>query len=115
MSDDFEQYAAEIKSGLAAEAVPSLQTVSAVDLQKKNIQPIRWIVRDLIPAGLTILASPPKFGKSWMAMNLCLSVATGGRFLGYQCCKCGCLYLALEDGERRLKSRMGKVMRTKCA
>lgn len=113
MQQDFERYAEEVRSGLeadrAAESVPSLQTVSAVDLQRKNIPTIRWIVQDLIPAGLTILASPPKFGKSWMAMNLCLSVATEGRFLGYQCCKCGCLYLALEDGERRLKSRMAKI------
>lgn len=89
---------------------PTLSTISALDLQQKNIPPIRWIVKDLIPAGLIIVASPPKFGKSWMAMNLCLEVAAGGTFLGYECCKAGCLYLALEDSERRLKSRMLKVL-----
>lgn len=94
------------------EAPPTLPTFSAADLQQRDIPPIRWIVQDILPAGLTILASPPKFGKSWMAMCLCLSVAMGGRFLGYRCYKCGALYLALEDGERRLKSRMEKILVT---
>lgn len=30
--------------------------------------------------------------------------------MGYRCYKSGVLYLALEDGERRLKSRMGKII-----
>lgn len=121
MRDDFAQYADEIRRGLTAdaqqaaepppaEARPALESISAVDLQQKSLPPIRWIVKGLIPAGLTILASPPKFGKSWMAMCLCLSAAMGGSFLGYRCYKSGALYLALEDGERRLKSRMGKII-----
>lgn len=97
---------------IPAEVPPMLPTVSATDLQKKEIPPIRWVVQDLVAAGLTVLASPPKFGKSWMAMCLCLSVAMGGRFLGYRCYKCGVLYMALEDGERRLKSRMEKILVT---
>lgn len=92
------------------EAPPMLSTVSAVDLQKKNIPPIRWVVQDLIPAGLSILASPPKFGKSWAVLQMGLSVAYGGSFLGYRCNKAEVLYLALEDGERRLKGRMSKIL-----
>lgn len=92
------------------EAPPMLSTVSAVDLQKKTIPPIRWVVQDLIPAGLSILASPPKFGKSWAVLQMGLSVAYGGSFLGYRCNKAEVLYLALEDGERRLKGRMSKIL-----
>lgn len=119
MQQGFEEFADEIKRGLIADAqqapppaeiISVLSTISAADLQQKNIPPIRWIVQDLVAAGLTILASPPKFGKSWMAMCLCLSVAMGGSFLGYQCHKTGCLYMALEDGERRLKGRMQKIL-----
>lgn len=116
MQPDFEPYADEIRRGLTAdaqppaEAPPMLSTISAAALQGKDIPPIRWVVQDLVATGLTILASPPKFGKSWMAMHLCLSVAMGGSFLGYQCRKTGCLYMALEDGERRLKSRMQKIL-----
>lgn len=97
-------------SDTATNDKPSLTTISALDLQRKDIPPVRWIVKDLIPAGLTLLASPPKFGKSWAALDLCLSVAAGGRFLGFRTNQCGCLYLALEDGERRLKSRMEKII-----
>lgn len=112
MQRDFEPYADEVRRSLtadtqqAAEARPSLESISAVDLQQKDIPPIRWIVQDLLPAGLNILASPPKYGKSWQVLDLCLSVASGGRFLGYETNTSGCLYLALEDSQRRLKSRM---------
>ena len=117
MQSDFEQYEDEIRRGLTAdaqqppaEAPPMLSTISAVDLQHKNIPPVRWIMQDLIPAGLTILASPPKFGKSWMAMALCLATAAGGRLLAHRCYQSGALYLALEDSERRLKSRLEKLL-----
>lgn len=89
---------------------PTLDTITAADLQKKDIPPIKFIVEKLIPIGLNILASPPKYGKSWMVLALCLAVAIGGRFLGYTTNQCGCLYLALEDSQRRLKSRMNKLL-----
>lgn len=121
MQSNFEHVFDEVQRGLAADAQqsadtspvevrPMLETISAIALQEKDLQPVRWIVQDLIPAGLTIFASPPKSGKSWAAMDLCLSTATGGSFLGYRCYKSGVLYLALEDGERRLKSRMKKIL-----
>lgn len=89
---------------------PMLDIISAADLQKKDIPPIRFIVDKLLTVGLNILAAPPKYGKSWMVLALCLAVAAGGRFLGYNTNKCGCLYLALEDSQRRLKSRMNKLL-----
>lgn len=92
-----------------------LSTISAAALQGKDIPPIRWIVENLIPAGLNILASPPKYGKSWAVLDLGLSVTAGGRFLGYQTNPCEVLYLALEDSERRLKSRMIKLLAGKNA
>lgn len=121
MQSDFEQYADEIRRGLTAdapppaEAPPMLSTISAAALQGKDIPPIRWIVENLIPAGLNILASPPKYGKSWAVLDLGLAVTAGGRFLGYQTNPCEVLYLALEDSERRLKSRMMKLLAGKNA
>lgn len=121
MQSDFAQYADEIRRGLTADAQPpaevppTLSTISAAALQGKDIPPIRWIVENLIPAGLNILASPPKYGKSWAVLDLGLSVTAGGRFLGYQTSPCEVLYLALEDSERRLKSRMIKLLAGKNA
>ena len=94
---------------------PTLETITAADLQQKDIPPIHFIVNNLLSVGLNILASPPKYGKSWMMLTLCLAVASGGRFLGYTTNQCGCLYLALEDSQRRLKTRMDKLLAGKAA
>lgn len=94
---------------------PTLDTITAADLQQKDLPPIKFIVDKLLSVGLNILASPPKYGKSWMVLALCLAVASGGRFLGYMTNQCGCLYLALEDSQRRLKTRMNKLLAGKPA
>ena len=87
-----------------------LETISAAELQKKNLPPLKWIVLALLPQGLALLVSPPKFGKSWWVLDLCLSVASGNPFLNRPTQKGECLYLALEDSLRRLKDRMQKVL-----
>ena len=84
--------------------------ISARDLQDKEFQPVKWVVKGLLPQGLALLVSPPKFGKSWFALDLCLSVAAGQRFLDMPTNKSGCFYLALEDNQRRLQERMNKVL-----
>lgn len=89
---------------------PSLSTISAVDLRRQDIPPLKWTVEELLPTGTAVWASPPKFGKSWAALDLCLSVTTGGQFLGYRCNKSGALYLCLEDSLRRVRSRMEKLL-----
>ncbi len=89
--------------------VPELDVQSARDLQEEDLPPIRWIVADLIPQGLTLLASPPKYGKSWWVLDLCLSVAAGDRFMNHSTEKTGCLYLALEDSKNRLQSRINRL------
>lgn len=84
--------------------------ISAANLQGKAFTPIKWIVPDLIPEGLTVLAGKPKLGKSWLVLDLAVAVAQGGWTLGDRHCQEGSvLYGALEDSERRLKSRMEKV------
>ncbi len=65
-----------------------------------------WAVPDLLPVGLTILAGKPKAGKSWLALQLAQSVATGGLALDRKVEKGPVLYLALEDPPRRLAERM---------
>ena len=53
----------------------------------------------------------PKMGKSLLALNLGMSVAAGGLALGQKACQAGdVLYLALEDGERRLKDRSLRLL-----
>ena len=88
----------------------TLPTISATELQNKDLPPIRYVVVDMFPQGLSLLASPPKYGKSWFVLDLCLSVAAGNDFLNHKTVKSGCLYMALEDSERRLQDRMNKIL-----
>ncbi len=106
-----ERLVAEGKLLAEDEPLPvAMDTISAIELQQTDIPPITFVVESLLPHGLNILASPPKYGKSWMVLALCLAVSTGEKFLGHKTNKCGCLYLALEDSRRRLKSRMNKLL-----
>lgn len=89
---------------------PILTVFSARELQDKDITPPRFFVEGLLPQGLALLASPPKYGKSWFVLDLCLSVAAGRPFLGHRTNRAECLYMALEDGEGRLQDRMNKVL-----
>jgi len=93
-------------------AVPDetmLNMISAKDLQSKNYPPIRWLVDDLLPEGLTLFCGKPKQGKSWAALDLACAVAGSSQFLGMSCEEGDVLYLALEDNERRLQDRLQKI------
>lgn len=86
--------------------LPKLRTVDAAAILAMEFPPIPWIIPDYLPPGLTILSGRPKIGKSWMGMQMALSVLTGGKMFGKDVQPGKVLYLALEDSERRLKDRM---------
>ncbi len=79
------------------------------ELEKMTIKPLEWLVEEILPVGLIMLASPPKLGKSWMMLQLCMSIVQGKEFLGYNTNKNECVYLALEDTERRFRYRKRKL------
>lgn len=84
-----------------------LATFTANDLQAMEFPPLEFVVEGLITEGLTLLAGKPKMGKSWMALDLAMSVAVGCEALCDRACKKGAtLYCALEDNPRRLRRRM---------
>jgi hypothetical protein len=94
-----------------APSKPASVIRSAATLQTKHFEPVRYIVPGLIVEGLTIQAGYPKIGKSWMVLDVGLAVAGGGSVLGAKVEQPGdVLYLALEDNERRLKSRIQKIL-----
>lgn len=77
------------------------------ELLAYDFPPLRWIVPDLVPAGLTLLVGAPKVGKSWAALDVALAVAAGDKALGALDVDPGeVLFLALEDGPRRVADRM---------
>ena len=85
--------------------------ITAAALQTKQFKPVRIILPELIPEGVTVLAGKPKIGKSFLALDVCIAVAAGRFVLGETKPVAGdALYLALEDSQRRLKKRMDKLM-----
>ena len=44
-----------------------LQTIDADTLQSTAYEPVSFVVDDLLPQGLHLLAGAPKIGKSWRA------------------------------------------------
>jgi hypothetical protein len=84
---------------------------TAAALRTKEFLPIKYVVPNYIPEGCTILAGRPKIGKSWLMLDVGLAVARGGDCLSGVKCEAGpVLYLGLEDNERRLQSRMTRLM-----
>lgn len=56
--------------------------------------------------GLYILAGAPKVGKSWLALDMCLSIAKGEKILGLKTSQGTALYLCLEDSYARIQNRL---------
>ena len=86
-----------------------LKTVSGDELMKKTVKPVRFVVKDLLPRGLNIVAGKRKEGKSWLMLDLCFSVAAGEKFLDFDTEQGTVLYLDLEDPETRLLQRAREI------
>lgn len=79
-----------------------LRTVNRERLMTTPLKPIEFCVDGMLSAGLFILAGAPKVGKSWLALDMALSIAKGEKLLGRET-KCGtALYLCLEDSYTRI-------------
>jgi len=87
--------------------IPALMKGGMIDLG--NIEPIDFIIDDMLSSGLSMLAADPKIGKSWLALLMCLCISQGKKFLGYNTHMCSVLYLALEDSDNRMKSRIKRI------
>src|ERR1035437_3290754 len=75
---------------------------TAVHLFDKIIPPMRWIAKDFLGEGITMLSARPKAGKSLLALQLGIAVATGGLFLArYETVKGAVLYINVDDPSRR--------------
>jgi hypothetical protein len=86
---------------------------SARALQHRVFPPIKCAVKGYVVEGVTILAGRPKIGKSWLALDWNGAIARSGFCFGdLHCIEGPVLYLALEDNERRLKSRLSKLFGT---
>ena len=80
--------------------------ITGNELDKKEIQEPEWVIKDLLPPGLCILAGAPKSGKSILAFNLAIALSNGVKFMNhFECEKKKILLLPYEDNEKRLQKR----------
>lgn len=80
---------------------------TAAELLDLDVPEPKWLVEGVLPEGVSILAAPPKAGKTMLALNLAIALATGGMALGKQPVEqIGVLYLALEGSTGGLKRRL---------
>ena len=90
-------------------AAPEIYTVDS--LRTANFPALKQICGDIIVEGLTLLAAKPKIGKTWLALDIAVAVASGGYCLGdIKCEQGGVLFLALEDNKRRMQRRLTKLL-----
>lgn len=72
-------------------------------------KPIEFVIDGLLAQGLYILAGAPKVGKSWLALDMCLSIAKGESVLGQKTLQGTALYLCLEDSYVRIQNRLYEI------
>ena len=83
-----------------------LETINAEDLQNRTYESTPFLVDELIPEGLHILAGAPKIGKSWLALWLCLCISQGQPLWNFAVTQGEVLYLSLEDSFQRIQTRL---------
>jgi hypothetical protein len=78
-------------------------------LMAQEYEPLQFAVEKILPHGLFILAGSGKIGKSFLSLDLCVNVATGGKLWEFSSEQGDVLYLALEDNRPRLQDRLNKI------
>ena len=82
---------------------------TAAELMKLELPPPQWLIEGLLPEGLTVLSGAPKIGKSWLSLQIALSITTASPLFGRApASEKSVLLLALEDNKRRLQDRISK-------
>lgn len=82
----------------------------------KDVKPPEWLVEGIATSGsVGFIAGAPKSFKSWIALDLALSVSTGALFLDYfRVIQPGrVLYIQEEDSAITVKSRSKKIWKSK--
>ncbi len=83
-----------------------LGVISSIELTDQRFRRADFLIDGFLKPGLAILAGSPKIGKSWMVLQLCLSVSKGETFWGMDTKESTVLYIDLEDSEQRMQERI---------
>lgn len=115
---DVETFAAEfrdLKSSVDKESDDN-RLWSVQDYLKLPHEPLSWIVEGALQRqGIAWISGFPKMGKSWVALDLAFSIATGSQFLNHF--DVGAMgdvvYVVKENSDASLVSRVSRLMKKK--
>ena len=82
------------------------KTIDGQTLLEMDLPPTRFIIENLLPQGLHILAGAPKTGKSWLLLQISLKVAKREPLWNLRTERSTVLSLCLEDSLSRIQQRM---------
>ncbi|RWR29470.1 ATPase [Sinirhodobacter populi] len=85
---------------------------SAADLDGKPVPPRLWLVQDLVPVStVTLLGGDGGTGKSLLALQLAVAVASDAKWVGRSVAHGGALFISAEDDTAELHRRLSDVVR----
>jgi hypothetical protein len=90
--------------------------LSAPEICNMKIEPLQWVVEGVVPLeGVTMIVSPPKAGKSILALNIIVANAIRSKILGYfkPTAPFDTLYIDLEGTKRRTRQRIMNLLGNK--
>ncbi len=86
-----------------------LHTRAVQDVMTDPVGEEATLIDKIMGKGLGILCAAPKSGKSWLAMDISVCVATGQPIWGYATRRRTVLHLPLEDTTQRITQRLWKM------
>lgn len=88
-----------------------LQPVNATAFYHKEFKPVKELIDRMLYNGCTILAGPPKSGKSYLTLCMSLALASGQRFLKAKpvFAQGRVAYFALEESQNRTAFRIQQL------
>lgn len=87
-----------ILNTVPVEKKEDLEKESMRALYEENPTPPPFLIPDILPEGLCVLAASPKQGKSYWCVEVAEAVSTGGEFWNTKARQGDVIYMALEDG-----------------
>ena len=82
---------------------------SCKELIHSGCSELTYVIDGLLAQGVYLLAAPPKTGKTWMALDMAISVSSGTSFIGRKTTQGTVLYLSYDDNENRITRRLKKM------
>lgn len=88
-----------------------IPSTTARELCDLDLPPTQWILKNIIPTGLTVLAGGAKVGKSFFCWNLAMALAKGSTAFNSIAIEQhqNLLYLALEDPPKLIQGRLNLI------